>query len=245
MVERARNGLKSQGVDAENPKEAISLPMPVRIIIVDDHRLVLEALERILNADDGFEVVGTTHSGEEVVDLVGRSRPDMVLMDIHMPGVDGLTCLERLRERYPKVEVVLISAGADEGEIRDALRRGASGYLVKSINPNDVPAALRQMHERTAYHSMDGGGEDATLSAGAALAQQAGLTPRELEMLTAISRGLSNRDIAKELWVTEQTVKFHLSNVYRKLDVSNRSEALLVAMRAGLDASVEPVVSAA
>ena len=218
--------------------------MPLRIIIVDDHRLVLQALERILDADDDFEVVGTTHTGEEVLELVVRAKPDMVLMDIHMPGVDGLTCLDRLHERHPKVEVVLISAGADEGEIRDALRRGASGYLVKSINPNDVPAALRQVHERTAYHAMEAGPEAATLSAGAALAQEAGLTPRELEMLMAIARGLSNRDIAKELWVTEQTVKFHLSNVYRKLDVSNRSEALLVAMRAGLDAAA-PVVTAA
>ena len=218
--------------------------MPLRIIIVDDHRLVLQALERILDADDDFEVVGTTHTGEEVLELVVRAKPDMVLMDIHMPGVDGLTCLDRLHERHPKIEVVLISAGADEGEIRDALRRGASGYLVKSINPNDVPAALRQVHERTAYHAMEAGPEAATLSAGAALAQEVGLTPRELEMLMAIARGLSNRDIAKELWVTEQTVKFHLSNVYRKLDVSNRSEALLVAMRAGLDAAA-PVVTAA
>ena len=218
--------------------------MPVRIIIVDDHRLVLDALERILEADEGFEVVGTTHAGEEVLDLVTRVRPDMVLMDIHMPGVDGLTCLELLRERHPKVEVVLISAGADEREIRHALQRGASGYLVKSINPNDVPAALRQVHERTAYHAMEDRDAPA-LSAGAALAQRTGLTPRELEMLCAIARGLSNREIAKELWVTEQTVKFHLSNVYRKLDVSTRAEALVVSMRAGLEPAEAETVNAA
>ncbi|HVW19450.1 MAG TPA: response regulator transcription factor [Solirubrobacteraceae bacterium] len=220
--------------------------MPVRIIIVDDHRLVLDALERILEADDDTEVVGTARDGEEVLELVGRTRPDMVLMDVHMPGMDGLSCLDLLREHHPTVEVVLISAGADEAEIGDALRRGASGYLVKSINPNDVPAALRQIHERTAFSAAAGpAAATPAPSPGLALAQEAGLTPRELEMLTAVARGLSNRQIAKELWVTEQTVKFHLGNVYRKLDVTTRAEALVVAMRAGLEIGEDASVRAA
>jgi DNA-binding NarL/FixJ family response regulator len=208
----------------------------VRIVVVDDHRLVLEALERILEADDGFNVVGTTNFGAEVLGIVERTRPDMVLMDVHMPDMSGLDVLDGLKRHHADVQVVFISAGADSGEIRSALQRGAAGYLVKSINPNDVPGALRQIRDGTAYMNVEGEDGDAAPSApGSALAVRAGLTPKEIDILKAVCRGLTNREIAKEMWVTEQTVKFHLSNLYRKLDVQNRGAAIRLGLTEGLD----------
>jgi DNA-binding NarL/FixJ family response regulator len=224
----------------------------MRVLVVDDHRLVIDALRRTLDAAEGFEVVGTTHAGTRVLDLVEEACPDVVLMDIHMPDLDGLSVLDQLQEHHPDVKVVMISAGADASEIRSALQRGASGYLVKSINPADIPSALRQAVEGTTYYaaaagetattgSADGGSTAAPDgdAAGAELARRTGLTPRELEILTAVVRGLSNRDIAKELWVTEQTVKFHLSNVYRKLGVANRTGAVRLGLGAGIDADAD------
>ncbi len=206
---------------------------PLRIVIADDHRLVLGALQQTLEDDSGFEVAGVTSSSSEVLGLVASAQPDIVLLDIHMPRPDGLECLDRIRAEHPDVKVVLISAGADAQEIQNALRRGAAGYLVKSINPADIPAALRQVHEGTAYYAVAGTSGDDELP-GAEFARRQGLTPRELEMLVAVVGGHSNRAIAEELWVTEQTVKFHLGNVYRKLGVANRAAAVQAAMQAGI-----------
>lgn len=204
----------------------------VRIVIADDHRLVLGALQRTLEDDDGFSVAGVTSTSGEILGMVERLAPDIALLDIHMPRPDGLECLDRIRAEHPGTKVVLISAGADAQEIQGALRRGAAGYLVKSINPADIPGALRQVHEGTAYYAVadESGGE----LPGAEYARRQGLTPRELEMLVAVVGGLSNREIAEELWVTEQTVKFHLGNVYRKLGVANRAAAVQSAMQAGI-----------
>ena len=214
----------------------------LRVVIADDHRLVLGALQQTLEDDSGFAVAGVTCNSAEVLDLVERHRPDIALLDIHMPGPGGLECLDRIRAEHPGVKVVLISAGADGQEIQGALRRGAAGYLVKSINPADIPAALRQVHEGTAYYAVagdEGGGE----LPGAEFARRTGLTPRELEMLVAVVGGRSNREIAQELWVTEQTVKFHLGNVYRKLSVANRAAAVQVAMQGGVrPAAAEPAL---
>jgi DNA-binding NarL/FixJ family response regulator len=164
-----------------------------------------------------------------VLPLVSRTSPDLVLMDIRMPGMDGLQCLDLIRERHPKTKVVLISASTDQEDIQRALRRGADGYLVKTINPDDIPAALRQAYEGTAFYSL-GQGETSEEH----LARTAGLTDREVTMLKAVARGLSNKQISQELFVTEQTVKFHLSNVYRKIGVANRSAAVRYAHQHGL-----------
>lgn len=205
----------------------------MRVVIADDHRLVLGALERTLHDDDGFEVVGTTATSSQVLGLVEQQEPDLVLMDVHMPAPCGLTCLDAIRANFPEVKVVLISAGADGQEIQRALRRGASGYLVKSINPADIPGALRQVIEGTAYYAMAGDGDEAE-DPGAEFARKHGLTPRELEMLVAVVGGAGNREIAGDMWVTEQTVKFHLGNVYRKLDVAGRAAAVGLARRGGV-----------
>ena len=201
----------------------------MKVLIADDHRLMLEGIRKALEGVEGFEIVGEAYSGTQVLPLIGRTHPDVVLLDIRMPQMDGLTCIELIRARHPKVKVVALSVFNDPDHIQAALKRGASGYIVKSVNPLDLPSALRQALEGTVYHAL-GMPEDQGDSA----ANGAGLTERELAILKAVARGLSNQAIGKELWVTEQTVKFHLTNIYRKLGVANRTEATRYAYQHGL-----------
>jgi DNA-binding NarL/FixJ family response regulator len=143
--------------------------------------------------------------------------------------MDGLACLEQIKKRFPKTKVVILSASTDERVIESVLSRGASAYIVKSVNPVDLPAALRQAVEGTVFTAI-GLPDPGAPTAGRA----AGLTDREVAILSALARGLSNSQIGKELWIAEQTVKFHLTNIYRKLGVANRTEAARLAYQEGL-----------
>jgi len=203
--------------------------MALRVLLADDHKLVLEAVSHALEKDDGFTVVATADSGAKVADLVARHRPDIVLMDLRMPDVDGLQALDQIRARDKSVKVVMLSASNSPAEIQSALSRGANGFILKSVNPIDLPSALRQIHEGTVFHAGVAGGAPV-----ASAADTAGLTDREVTLVRALARGLSNKQISQELWITEQTVKFHLSNIYRKLDVSNRTGAVRWAHEHGL-----------
>ena len=146
-----------------------------------------------------------------------------------MPGMDGLVCLDQIKKRHPEIKVIVLSASTDQKLIENVLKRGASAYIVKSVNPIDLPSAIRQALEETVYTAI-GLSEDTATTA----AQSAGLTARELAILTALAQGKSNAAIAKELWVAPQTVKFHLTNIYRKLGVANRTEAARYAYQQGL-----------
>jgi DNA-binding NarL/FixJ family response regulator len=207
----------------------------VKVLIADDHRLMLQGIRRALEDARDIEIVGEAHNGSQVLPMIGRTRPDLVILDVRMPQIDGLTCLDLIRKRYPNVKVVMMSVFSDPQHIEAALKRGASGYIVKSVNPQDLASALRQAVEGTVYHALGLPEIDETSTAKAA-----GLTEREICILKAVARGLSNQAIGKELWVTEQTVKFHLTNIYRKLGVANRTEAARHAYQNGLVES--PVV---
>jgi DNA-binding NarL/FixJ family response regulator len=193
----------------------------VRVLIADDHRLILEGIRRALEEADDIEIVGQAETGTEVVPLVARTKPDVAMLDLRMPGMDGLACLDRIRARHPEVKVVILSVSTDPELIRTVLSRGASAYIVKSVNPSDLPAALRQVMEGT-FFSLAGLPESAHETAAG---KEAGLTEREIAILKAVAQGMSNDAIAKQLWIAQQTVKFHLTNIYRKLDVANRTEA--------------------
>jgi DNA-binding NarL/FixJ family response regulator len=201
--------------------------MKTRVLIADDHPLILAGVRRALEDAEGFEVVAEARTGSQVLPLIGREKPDVVLLDIRMPQMDGLACLDLIRKRHPEVRVVVLSAYVDRERIEAALRRGASAYVVKGINLLDLASALRQAVEGTVFSVL--GGTDA-----GAVAEQAGLTKREIDMLKALAQGLSNHAIGKEMWVTEQTVKFHLRNIYRKLGVTSRTEAARYAYEHGL-----------
>jgi DNA-binding NarL/FixJ family response regulator len=193
----------------------------MKVLIADDHPLILAGIKHALEEAEGFEVVAETNNGAQVLPLVSPTKPDLALLDMRMPGMDGLTCLDRIRERHPDVKVVILSVSTDPDVIQDVLNRGASAYIVKSVNPVDVPSALRQALEGSVFNAI--GLPEKQVADDAA--KKAGLTERETSILKALARGLSNDAIGKELWVAEQTVKFHLTNIYRKLGVSNRTEA--------------------
>jgi DNA-binding NarL/FixJ family response regulator len=201
----------------------------LRVVAIDDHQLILDALRLTLDGAEGIELVGQALSAAEALPLIGRTQPDIVLLDIRMPQMDGLACLAKIRERHPDVKVVILS-GVDEPEqIRTALEQGAAAFVVKHIDPQDLAAALRQVAQETVFQVL-GSSESGEESA----AKTAGITESELRVLRALAQGRSNKQIAAELFITEQTVKFHLTNIYRKLNVSNRTEATRFAYQHGL-----------
>ena len=193
----------------------------LKVLIADDHRLMLHSIRVALEADEEIEIVAEADSGTKVIPFIGQTGPDLVLLDIRMPGIDGLTVLERIRERYPHVKVAILSGVDDPSVIQAAFDRGAAAYIVKHVDPRDLPSALRQAVEGTVFQPL-GALESVTNGA----AEDVELTKREQTILEALQTGRSNKQIAEKLFLAEQTVKFHLTNIYRKLDVSNRTEAV-------------------
>jgi DNA-binding NarL/FixJ family response regulator len=200
----------------------------VRVLIADDHRLIAEGIKRSLEATAEFEVVGEAETGSQILPMIRRTNPDIVLLDLRMPGVDGLTALEQIKREHPSIKVVILSASSDEAVIQAALGKGASAYVIKSVNPVDLASTLRQVMEGSVFHAVG------LPRQGQSSAAELGLTAREVSILNALARGLSNQAIGKELFVAEQTVKFHLTNIYRKLDAANRTEAVRVAYQRGI-----------
>ena len=207
---------------------------PLRVLVADDHRLMLAAVRRALDAADDFEIVGEVSVGSRVVPAVRETKPDVVLLDMRMPELDGLTCLARLRKHDPTIAVVILSSYSDEAQIEAAREAGALGYIVKTVEPVDLAAVLRSALSGEPFALW--GAEvlhDAAPTAGVAV-----LSERETVVLESVARGLSNKEIGRELWISEQTVKFHLRNLYRKLGVSSRTEAARYAYSAGLVAAL-------
>jgi DNA-binding NarL/FixJ family response regulator len=199
--------------------------VPLRVVVADDHELIRSTLRLLLTPAEGLEIVGEAVTGAEVTPLVERTSPHVVVLDLHMPLVDGLQCVEQLAATHPEVTTVLLSAVDDRGVIEAALRRGAAAYVLKTIDPFDLAAAIRQSVEGCVFQpgSLLGDRPPAAVAA-------AGLSEQEARVLAELSKGQSNRQIAETLWLSQQTVKFHLRNVYRKLGVANRTEALRLAL---------------
>jgi NarL family two-component system response regulator YdfI len=200
----------------------------LRLVVADDHGLMVEAVKIALEGRSEFEIVGVAETGSQVLPAVQQTKPDLVLLDLRMPGIDGLTCIRLLRERVPSVKIAVLS-GVDSDEMaQEALSLGANAFISKRVDPEELPRALTAAFEETVSEPI-GRAERSLLAA-----HESGLTARELEILRALSEGNSNKEIAKLLWLAEQTVKFHLTNIYRKLDVSSRTEAVHWAYRHGL-----------
>ena len=198
----------------------------IKVLVADDHRLVLEAVTAALASVEGIDVVATACSGEEALSLIARTGPDVVLLDVAMPRMDGIRCLELIRGRHPKVKVVMISGLDDVRVVRRALHHGASAFVTKLVDPRDLAAILRQIVDGTVFAAPPMGDAPPT--------DVPALTRSELAVLRAAAQGLPNKEIATRLSVTEQTVKFHLTKIYRKLGVANRTEAAQYAFRHGL-----------
>jgi DNA-binding NarL/FixJ family response regulator len=190
----------------------------MKILITNGRPLLIAGAREVLAHDADFEVVGVATNGDELMTLIASRGPDVILLDLGTPGLEGLASVDRIRSAYPSVAVVVLSDATDPVEIQTAVRHGASGVVFTTIDPRDLGTAIRNAVQQTAFHAM----APPPLADGE---QTLELSPRELEVLEAVAIGLSNREIASKLWVSEPTVKFHLTNVYRKLGVTNRTQA--------------------
>ena len=195
----------------------------VTVLVAEDHPLMIEAIKIVLAESEDFEVVGVAESGMEVAGLVEQVQPDLVLLDLQLPELHGLDVVRSLSASDSPAQVVIFSAHEEPELIEAALRAGASAFITKRIDPRDLPAALRQALEPTLFQPVH---SPALVDGKAAPVE---LTEREMDVLNALTDGLSNKAIGKRLWLSEQTVKFHLTSIYRKLGVSSRTEAIATA----------------
>jgi DNA-binding NarL/FixJ family response regulator len=201
------------------------------VLVADDHRLIVNAIRIALEGLDDMEIVAETSSGAAVVPMIESAQPDVVLLDMMMPQMDGLTCLERIGKRFPDVKVIMVSAVDDPALIQTAFDRGARAFVAKHVDPRDLASIIRQANEGTVFQPL---GLRDRKDEQSRLRDDTPLTESQLNVLQALTRGLSNKEIARELWLSEQTVKFHLSNIYRALGVSSRAEAIRYAYQHAL-----------
>jgi NarL family two-component system response regulator LiaR len=207
----------------------------IRVVIADDHPIVRQGLRSYLSSRQGIEVVGEAADGEQAVARAARLRPDVVLVDLVMPVLDGIGAIERILARDPDARVLVLTSFASEDQLLPALRAGAVGYLLKDVEPAELERAVRAAAAGEAVldpavtarvlREVRRPPGDPVLDA---------LTPREREVLERLARGLSNREIARELVVAEKTVKTHVSSILAKLHVADRTQAALYAVRGGV-----------
>jgi NarL family two-component system response regulator LiaR len=204
----------------------------IRVMLVDDHDMVRRGLATFLMAKPDLELVGEAADGLEAVEVCAEVKPDVILMDLVMPGLDGASATRAIRRQFPEVQVIALTSFQEKQQIRDALQAGAIGYLLKNVSVEELAAAIR---------SANAGQSALAPEAIQALLQDEaddadsvpdyGLTPREMEVLVLLVEGLSNRQIAERLVVSRATAKAHVSHILEKLSVSNRAEAITLALR--------------
>ncbi len=201
----------------------------IRVLLIDDHRLVQAGLQRLLEVVEDLEVVAVADDGEQGVAIARQQKPDIVLMDLSMPGIGGIEATRRIVESDPDIKVVVLTALSDRDRILEALDAGAVGYLLKDVEPEELVRGLRAtikgespLHPRAAK---------ALLQARSAKQPAKLLTKREGQVLALVGQGLANKQVARRLGISEKTVKAHLTRIYQQLDVSDRTQAALWAER--------------
>ncbi len=207
-------------------------PNEITLVLVDDHAIVRRGLAQLLGGAAGIRVVGEAGDGAEAVGVVSRLRPDVVLMDLQMPTMDGVTATRRILEEHPETQVLVLTSFSDSGRIVAALDAGAVGYLLKDADPDDVIDGVRAvargespLHPRAARE---------LLSARRSTPAPADLTPRETQVLGLVRAGLANKQIARRLGISERTVKAHLTSVFAAIGVVDRTQAAVWAERNGV-----------
>ncbi len=214
----------------------------IRILIADDHTVVRKGLKALIATERGLEVVGEAADGEEAVRRARILNPDVILMYMSMPRMDGLAAIRAIREQDPQARILVLTSFAEDKKILEAIKSGALGYLLKDASPEELLRAIRDVHRgesslhpavaQKVIHAIQGGSDEAQDAEGA-------LTGREVEILKLIAEGLPNQQIARRLSISERTVRTHVSNILRKLKLPNRTQAALYAVREGL-ASPDP-----
>jgi DNA-binding NarL/FixJ family response regulator len=215
---------------------------PIRVLIVDDHQVVRQGLRTFLELQDGVEVVGEAADGLSAVELADHLKPDVVLMDIMMPGIDGIEATSRIKRLAPGIGVIALTSSAGDDQVLPVLEAGASSYLLKDVSPEDLVEAIRAVHRgeprlhpgalRKVMEAAMGGPPDAKDRAPAQAAED--LTERELEVVRLVAQGRTNREIADEFVISEKTVKTHIGHVLAKLDLKDRTQIAIYALRHGL-----------
>ena len=207
----------------------------IRVLVVDDHAVVREGLRTFLSLQDGIEVVGEAADGREAVAAAERERPDVVVMDLVMPRLDGVQAMRELRARVPRARVIVLTSFLDDDRLLPAIRAGAAGYLLKNVEPAELARAVRAADAGEALIDPVVAARlvDALADADEHRDEHP-LTAREQEVLDLIARGYANKRIALELGLSEKTVKTHVGHVLEKLGVTDRTQAAVVAVRAGL-----------
>lgn len=210
---------------------------PIRVLIVDDHAVVREGLRTFLELQDGIDVVGEAANGEQALDRVAELRPDVVVMDLVMPKLDGVGAMRELQRLGHAPRVLVLTSFLDDERLMPAIEAGAAGYLLKNVDPAELARAVRAAHAGEAMLDPTVAARLVERIAGRERSASTGLdelTRREREVLECIARGRSNKQIALELGVAEKTVKTHVGHLLAKLDVADRTQAALLAVREGL-----------
>jgi DNA-binding NarL/FixJ family response regulator len=213
------------------------LPETIRVLLVDDHEVVREGLRAFLELQDGLEVIGEAGDGEEALTLADKLQPDVILMDLVMPKLDGVGAMRELRRRAPATRVIALTSFLDDERLLPAIQAGAAGYLLKDVRPQELARAIRTAYAGEAMLDPAAAARlVAAVAQGAtpAPSEQQRLTRREQEVLELIAKGRSNKRIAFELGIAEKTVKAHVGRVLAKLGVADRTEAAVTAVREGL-----------
>ncbi|MEU0088055.1 response regulator transcription factor [Streptomyces sp. NPDC006274] len=207
----------------------------IRVLLVDDHQVVRRGLRTFLEVQDDIEVVGEAGDGAEGVALTEELLPDVVLMDVKMPGMDGIDALRKLRELANPAKVLIVTSFTEQRTVVPALRAGAAGYVYKDVDPDALAGAIRSVHAGHVLLQQEiAGALLADDTPGSGTGRGSSLTEREREVLALIADGRSNREIARALVLSEKTVKTHVSNILMKLDLADRTQAALWAVRHGM-----------
>jgi DNA-binding NarL/FixJ family response regulator len=212
---------------------------PIRVVLADDHAVVREGMRAFFAMQEDIDVVGDAEDGQQVLDLLGRLNafnqlPDVVVLDLQMPGLTGPETITRIKSTYPGVSTLVLTSFGDAGRARRALAAGANGYLLKDAGPDELVSAVRAVHSgEMPVDSAVTGALSHSWSAGDKPISS--ITPRERVIASLLAQGLSNREIARRLSITERTARTHVSNVLAKLDLQSRTQVALWALEVGLD----------
>jgi DNA-binding NarL/FixJ family response regulator len=207
------------------------------VVIADDQRLFANGLARIIGVQPDMEVVGEAHTGEEAISLCLNEEPDVVLMDLSMPGMGGLRAARKILSLLPRTRVLILTVHTDDAHVFQGIKAGAQGYILKDCTPEDLTRAIRAVHAGETIMSPDIARKMLTTFEGIRSTSAEitpSLTERELEVIKALSQGKSNKEIARDLQISEKTVRNHASNIYKKLHIFDRTQAVLYAIREGL-----------
>ena len=215
--------------------------MPIRILIADDHALLRQGIRNFLSLESDFEIIGEAADGEETIRRASELRPDILLLDINMPKGNGIEVATRLRETHPEIRILALTIHDDENYMMKMIQSGAAGYLLKDVEPSVMVQAIRRIYAgesfvepsltKKLFHGITNREELRPSLPVHGPLEVDRLSAREIEVLQLIGRGMSNAEIARELFLSEKTVKNHLTNIFRKIQVTDRTQAVLYAIK--------------